>query len=119
MSALGGWTPTQVGLNLTPHLVPVLIPPSSFPCLPLFLCCLPAPKCMSPPVGLSHRGKGCWGHGSEVRTVAWGAWLRMLLNGGTDSGVWGIWGGSSVCPNLCLSFPFCNHAVALHNPVLF
>lgn len=41
--ALGSWTPTQVGLNLTPHPVPVLIPPSSLPCLLLFLWCLPAP----------------------------------------------------------------------------
>lgn len=123
--ALGRWIPTQVGLNFTPPPVPVPVP-----ILPLVSAGVsllsPCPTVCEPSRGAEQYGRGAWGGMAMglVRTVPRGAWVRGSEAGegatqwGTGRGVWGIWGGSSVCPNLCLSFPFCNHARAMHSPVL-
>lgn len=50
--------------STSPHTLSPSLFPSSLPCLPVFLCCLPAPQCGSPPVGLSRSGQGCGGHGN-------------------------------------------------------
>lgn len=78
--------------STSPHTLSPSLFPSSLPCLPVFLCCLPAPQCGSPPVGLSRSGQGCGGtwQWGGVRTVSRGAWARGS-KAGERLAQWGQW----------------------------
>lgn len=101
-SALGHWIPPQVGLSFTPYPVPIPTPVI----LPVFAGVSLLSPCSAvgePSCGWREQGMGAVGLVGTVPLQQGAAGWRSGAAG------WGpcrgIWGGSSVCPNPCLSFP--------------